>query len=89
MLCLPNKAGTWAGFLSEYFGHVLFTCQPQPKLQYISALKQLSILAVLHVYYCTISTNCSQGVTRDAREHYQTVFTSQILAMTGTKTVHL
>jgi ribosomal protein S27E len=29
------------------------------------------------------------GVTCDTGEHYQTVFTSQILAVTGTKTVHL
>ena len=28
--------------------------------------------------YCTISTKCSQGVTHDAREHYQTQFTSKI-----------
>jgi len=28
--------------------------------------------------YCTISTECSQGVTRDAREHYLTVFTGEI-----------
>jgi hypothetical protein len=27
----------------------------------------------MRVITCTISTNCSQGVTRDAREHYQTV----------------
>src|ERR1700683_5462484 len=27
------------------------------------------------LHYCTISTGCSQGVTRDAREHYQHKFT--------------
>jgi hypothetical protein len=40
-------------------------------------------------HYCTILTNCPQGVMHDVREHYQTVFTSQILPMTGTKNVHL
>ena len=28
--------------------------------------------------YCTITTLGSQGVTRDAREHYLTVFTGEI-----------
>jgi hypothetical protein len=44
---------------------------------------------IINTGYCTISTNCSQGVTCDAHEHYQTGFMSQILAVTGTKTVHL
>jgi len=38
--------------------------------------------------YCTISTKRSQGVTRDAREHYLAEFTTEILTVTGTKTVH-
>jgi hypothetical protein len=29
--------------------------------------------------YCTISTECSQGVTRDACEHYLLEFTDKIL----------
>jgi hypothetical protein len=29
--------------------------------------------------YCTISTERSRGVTRDAREHYLAVFTGEIL----------
>jgi hypothetical protein len=27
--------------------------------------------SIIYYMYCTISTNCLQGVTRDAREHYQ------------------
>jgi hypothetical protein len=39
--------------------------------------------------YCTISTKCSQDVTRDAREHYLAEFTTKFLTVTSTKSVHL
>jgi len=38
--------------------------------------------------YCIISTKCSRGVMRDAREHYLAKFTGEILAVTGTKSIH-
>jgi hypothetical protein len=34
---------------------------------------------LFNVDYCTISTERSRGVTRDAREHYPAVFTGEIL----------
>ena len=70
--------------------------QNMPKSEIVVAVLQRTwqiVVCLSHLFvflaYCTISTNCSQGVTRDTREHYHMVFTSQILAVTGTKTVHL
>jgi hypothetical protein len=38
--------------------------------------------------YCIISTKCSWGVMHDTCEHYLAKFMGEILAMTGTKSIH-